>query len=353
MLRTLQSDVFKILFYVAASLALASALAPWIYNLGMGIAEVTEGKETNGLLSWLGAAARRSEDNFPRFFDRSLLLSAFLLLWPFLAWLRVGKKERSGRPWSFRLPEAVQPDQGQALGKNSHGWAQALFGFLLAGGLLLISGWVMVKAGFFMWRDAAESTHGMVNPYISEIDWFKSVKKALPSSIIVSLIEEVLFRGILLGIFLRAMKPMAAVLSLSLLFAFVHFLEPPMGAVVPDPEALNAGFILMGQILARYAEPMSVVGHFLMLFSLGVVLAVARLRTASLWLPFGLHVGWVFSYQLFKSATWAVKDLPPVAEWLVGASLKEGLLPLTVVVITGLIVAMMTRPRLEDPLGDG
>lgn len=355
MLRTLQSDVLKILCCVAASLALASALAPWIYNLGMGLAEVTEGKETNGLLSWLGDAARRSEDNFPRFFDRSLLLSAFLFLWPLLAWLRVGRRRASldEQPWSPSLSDSAVQLSGQQLSKNSRGWVHLVFGFLLAGGLLLISGWLMVKAGFFMWRDAAESTHGVVNPYVADIDWMKSLKKALPSSIVVSLIEEVLFRGILLGIFLRAMKPMAAVISLSLLFAFVHFLEPPTGAVVPDPEALNAGFVLMGQILARYADPLSVIGHFMMLFSLAVVLAVARLRTASLWLPIGLHVGWVFSYQVFKSATWPVKGLPSMAEWLVGASLKEGLLPLTVVVITGVIVAMMTRPGLENPLGDG
>ena len=353
-LRTLQSDVFKITLYVFSTLTLAAALAPWIYNLGMGIAEVTEGKDTNGLLTWLGDAARRSEDNFPRFFDRSLLLSAFLLLFPFIAWLKMGKGELSpkDRPWSFRLPDAARSDRGQHLQRNPHGVSHAIFGFLLAGGLLLVSGWVMVKAGFFMWRDAAESTHGVANPWISEIDWLGAVRKSLPSSIIVSSIEEILFRGILFGIFLRAMRPVAAILSLSFLFAFVHFIEPPAGAVVADPEALNAGFVLLGQILSRLADPLSFIGRFLMLFSLGVVLAVARWRTASLWLPLGLHCGWVFCYQMFKSATWPVKGLPPAAEWLVGASMKEGILPLVVVVITGLIVAMMTRPRLDGPLGD-
>ncbi|MBK1825725.1 CPBP family intramembrane glutamic endopeptidase [Haloferula rosea] len=352
MLRTLQSDVFKILVYVAASLVLAAAMAPWIYNLGMGVAEITEGKDTNGFLSWIGDAARRSETNFPRFFDRSLLLSALLLLGPVVAWLRVGRDGRRFRdtPWSLRLPETVVSDAGQPLRSNPNGWPQWIVGFLLAGGLLLVSGWVMVKAGFFMWRDAAESVHGVPNPWLEDIRWGSAVRKALPSALIVSLIEEVLFRGILLGIFLRAMKPVAAIVSLSFLFAFVHFLEPPMGAKVPDPEALDAGFVFLGQILARFAEPFSMIGRFAMLVTLSVVLSVARWRTASLWLPIGLHAGWVFCYQVFKSATWPVSGLPKLAEWLVGGSLMEGLLPLAVVVMTGVLVAMMTRARTDDPL---
>lgn len=351
-MRTLQSDVFKILLYVVASLLLAALMVPWIYNFGMGLAEVTEGKETTGFLAWLGDAARRSESNFPRFFDRSLLLSALVLLLPLLAWLKVGRAETRYRdtPWSLRLPDAVVSDRGQPLLKNPHGASHALFGFLLAGGLLLISGWVMVKAGFFMWRDAAESSHGVANLWPVEIDWLRAVRKAVPSSLVVSTMEEILFRGVLLGIFLRAMRPAIAIVAVSVLFAFVHFLEPPLGASVPDPEALDAGFVLLGQIFSRFMDPLSMVGKFLMLFSLSVVLAVARWRTASLWLPIGLHAGWVFCYQLFKSATWPVKGLPKPAEWLVGSSLMEGLLPLAVVVMTGVVVALITRSQTGDPL---
>jgi len=353
-LRLLQSDVFKILLYVVGSLALAAVMAPWIYNFGMGLAEVTEGKDTNGFLSWLGDAARRSESNFPRFFDRSLLLSGLLLLGPLLAWLNVGQDKLRHRdtPWSLRLPDAVVSDAGQPLRKNPAGWVHFAFGFFLAGGLLLISGWVLVKAGFFMWRDVAQSTHGIANPWFEEIHWASIVRKAAPTAFTVSLIEEILFRGILLGIFLRAMRPVAAIVSLSFLFGFVHFLEPPVGTTVPDPEALDAGFVFLGQILGRLADPLEMIGRFLMLVSLSAVLAVARWRTASLWLPIGLHAGWVFCYQLFKSATWPVSGLPEVAVWLVGGSLMEGLLPLVVVVMTGVVVALITRAQPEDPLGN-
>ena len=347
----LKSDVLKIVVYVGASLLLGATLAPWLYNFGMGIAEVTATKETNGLIRWLGESARDSKDNFPRFFDRSLLLSAFLLLFPLLAWLRIGRPPGSYRdtPWSLRLPDAVVvSDRGQPLRRNPDGWLQALFGFVLAGGLLLVSGWVLVRSGFFVWRDAEVSTQGAPNPAPQAIEWARAMRKALPTALVVSVIEEVLFRGVLLGIFLRAMRAGPAILSLSFLFAFAHFLEPPVGATVPDPEALDAGFVLLGQIFARFADPLEFLSRFAVLWAVGIVLGIARWRTASLWLPVGLHAGWVFCFALFKAATWPVPGLPPETRWLVGMTLLEGVLPLVVVAITGIVVAMLTRSR--DPL---
>ncbi|MFC7338613.1 CPBP family intramembrane glutamic endopeptidase [Haloferula chungangensis] len=342
----MHSDVLKIFLYVAASLALGAVISPWLYNLGMGLAEVTEGKDTNGVIHWLATHARNAEDNFPRYFDRALLLAAVVLLFPLRSWLRVGREAGRFRdtPWSLRLPDsAVVMDRGQPLRRNPRGVIQGLMGFLLAAGLLLVSGWLMIQAGMFMWRDAATSTSGVPNPVVLDIHWSKALRKAVSAAFVVATIEEVFFRGILLGIFLRAMKPAAAIVALSFLFAFVHFLEPPIGAKVPDPEAVNAGFVLLGQIFSRFADPMTVISRFMVLAAGGVVLAMARWRTASLWLPIGLHAGWVFSYAIFKSATWPTADLPEMARWLVGVSLLEGLFPLMIMVITGFLVAFLTR----------
>jgi membrane protease YdiL (CAAX protease family) len=277
-------------------------------------------------------------------------LAAIVLLFPLISWLKVGRGHGSFRdtPWSLRLPDSiVAMDHGQPLRRNKNGWQQGLMGFGLASGLLLVSGWAMLQAGMFMWRDVQVSTSGVSNPLLMEIDWWKALKKAVPTALVVAVIEEVLFRGVLFGIFLRAMRPAPAIAALSFLFAFVHFLEPPLGATVPDPEASNAGFILLGQIFSRFADPLSMLGRFTVLASVGVVLALARWRTASLWLPIGLHAGWVFAYIMFKAATWPVSDLPELARWLVGMSLLEGLLPLTMMVVTGIMVAMLTRPRNE------
>jgi membrane protease YdiL (CAAX protease family) len=350
-----QCDVFKILCYFAGSLVMAAVLSPWLYNAGMGIAEVTEGRETNSLMTWLGDAARRSEDNFARFFNRALMLSAVVLLFPLGAWLRLGRGGARFRdtPWSLRLPQRLVASGGQPLERNPRGVGQLAIGLLLSAGLLLISGWLMVRMGFFVWRDAAESARGVANPLVREIDWLGALRGALITAVVVSIIEEVLFRGVLLGIFLRAMRVWTAIIALSLLFAFVHFLKPPPGEAVPDPEALDAGFVLLGQIFARFADPQHLLSRFSILFAVGVVLAVARYRTASLWLPFGLHAGWIIGLKVFKSATWPVSGLPEWATWLVGGTLLEGLLPLAMVGLTGVLVVALVRSAGDGEADDG
>lgn len=349
--RSLQSDVLKIFVYVAAALVLGAILAPWVYQLGKGLAEVTEGKQTNGLIAYVAKSAAKAD--FATFFNRALMLSAFVLLFPLLSWLQIGRAPGSYRdtPWSLRLPDSVVIlNAGQPLQRNPRGWWQSSTGFILAAGLLLLSGWVMLQAGCFMWKDAAESTKGAINRYQMDIEWAKAFRKVIPRALAVSLIEELLFRGVLLGIFLRAMKPAPAIATLSFLFAFVHFLSPPPHALIEDPEASNAGFILLGQIFHRFADPISMASGFLMLSVVGVVLGYARYRTASLWLPVGLHAGWVFGMGIFKAATWPVGNLPETIRLFVGLNLLEGLLPLSVVLVTGILVHLMTR---VDPLDEG
>ena len=349
-MRALRSDVFKIFLYIAAALILGAAISPWLYNFGMGLAEVTEGKETNGFLAWLGEHARSAKENFPRYFARALQLAGVILVFPLLAWLRVGREPRmhGDTPWSLRLPDgAVSMELGQSLKKNPNGIRQFLQGFLLAFGLLLITGGVLVGLGMFVWRNNDLQNPVAASLFEAQLNWGKILWKAISSALVVSLLEEVLFRGVLLGIFLRAMKPAPAIAALSFLFAFVHFLEPPAGVKVADPEAANAGFVLLGHVMSRFADPMSLIGQFTVLASVGVVLAVARYRTASLWLPIGLHFGWVSGYLIFKSVTWPMIDVSETARWMVGYTLMEGLLPLAMMLITGGVVAFLTRPRDE------
>src|SRR5690606_33588989 len=156
----------------------------------------------------------------------------------------------------------VVVDRGQPLRRNPQGWLQFATGFILAAGLLLLSGWLMLQAGCFMWKDAAASTRGAVNKFPQAIEWGKAASKVLPGALTVALIEEVLFRGVLLGIFLRAMRPAPAIALLSFLFAFVHFLQPPAMVRVPDPESSSAGFVLLGQIFSRFADPLNLVSRF-------------------------------------------------------------------------------------------
>lgn len=290
----------------------------------------------SGFVDWFADACRRSL--FPRYFDRALLLSAVVLLFPLLAWIRKDKPcgKLRDTPWSLRTPdEALARIGGQPLQRNAHGWQHLFLGFALALLMLLLIGWLATTLGWFQWKEL--------------VPWAKLFRKSALPVVLVPLVEETVFRGVLLGIFLRAMKPATAVVSLSALFAFVHFLQPPDGIVIANPGSATAGFQLLGSILLHFTEPTALIIEFVTLFAVGLVLAVARLRTASLWMPMGLHAGWVMGMLFFKGATQPVKAPAFAPGFWMGKTLAEGMLPTFAVLLTGVIALLLAR-SMRKPL---
>lgn len=330
MRRVLVPDALKVCCYLVATLLLGSLLAPWLYNAGKALAEVTQGKQTNGAIAWFAAACRRAQ--YGRYFDRAILISALSLMWPLIRWLRAGRGELRFRdtPWSLRLPdEKVVLHEGQPLQRNPRGLREFTFGACASAVLLFGMGLVLVQAGAFEWR--APSHLG------------KLLLASAWSALVVAALEEVLFRGVLLGMFLRALRPWPAMISLSLLFAFVHFLEPERRAVSADPEAWHSGLCWLGNILARFLQPLHLLDAFATLAVAGFVLAYARWRTASLWLPLGLHAGWIFSITLFKELTVVVRASKAAWSFWIGSTLREGVAPLVMLAVTGVLVYVFTR----------
>ncbi len=345
------SDVVKILLYAAAALALGAALAPLLFNFGKGLAEVTGHKQTNGFIAWLARLADRSA--FPHYYNVSLLLSAAALALPTLGWLRLGNPPGGYRdtPWSLTLPpHAVAPQKGQPLRKNPHGIWQLATGLVLAAGLLLASGWLLTRAGCFIWRDAPASAGGVPNPFpVAAIEWAPLLRASLAKALFIALLAEVLFRGVMLGIFLRAMRALPAVAAVALLFSLVPLLIAPATAEVPDPEAKNAGFLLLRKLFSGETDPLSLLVRFPTLFAMGLMLGAARFRTASLWLPIGLHAGWLCGSLIFSAVTWPTPGLPDPVRWLAGTTMLDGLLPLVMVLVTGFFVLPMARSEEEEP----
>lgn len=125
---------------------------------------------------------------------------------------------------------------------------------------------------------------------------------ALVAGAAVALIEETFFRGALLSAVLRSGSASLAVVSTSVLYAFVHFLRPEMHV---DPDALGwtSGFTVLGEAFAFLQDPLPVLDSFLALFAAGLLLALVRLRTGRLALCMGIHAGWVFTIKAFKRVT--------------------------------------------------
>ncbi len=284
-------DAAKLLAYFIATVLFGAILAPllfwgaqWLNNDG-----------------YFGFLARY---DFETFFHRALLVGALLFSWPLLRALRLRDRNELG------------------FGKNGHAWQHAAIGFLAAAIPLLCLGALLLTLGVYSLRSS-------VSP--------AAIGGRTLSALVVPLIEEPLFRGLILGVLLRRAGPALATFLTSAFFSILHFLKAPENTSLSV--TWNAGFVSIANAFSQFRDPLLVTAGFTTLFLLGWILADARIRTRSLWLPIGLHSGWIFASALFnKIAHRELVALP----WL-GKSLLIGLVPLGVALITWAVVRVWLR----------
>lgn len=318
------SDVLKVWLYAAASVGLGAWFSPLLYNAGKALAEVSQSKITNGPLEWLAGQCKQAE--FSAFFMASMVLTGGVLFFPWMEWLhaRRGTALVSG-PWGLRLPDGARVStRGQRLKNNPHGLWHLCAGFLLLAGLLLPMGIALVATGWFSLRlptDVGLAAHLM-----------RTVMLALA----LALVAEVLFRGIVMGVFLRAMRPAAALGMSAAFFALVASLAPPAGLNVADPDAQGVGFEMLRLLALRFADGSALLENFAPLLALGLLLAYARWRTASLWLPIGMHTGWLTAKTLLAGMSSAGSP------FLRADLLQHFLLPLAAILGTGALAHYLT-----------
>jgi membrane protease YdiL (CAAX protease family) len=323
-----RGDVLKVWLYAAGCVWLGAWISPLLYNAGKALAEVSRSKSTNGPLQWL--ADRCREADFPHFYLVGLGLAAVVLFFPWMEWIhaRSGAAAGAGGPWQVRLPDGARmTPRGQRLEKNPRGAWHGCAGFLIAAGLLLSMGVALVPAGFSTMRHPGD---GM--PLL--------VMRTLAVAMAMAVAMEVFFRGIVMGIFLRAMRPAAALGMSAAFFALVLSVVPPPGVDVLDAEAAGTGFELLRRTAARFGDVRTVLENPVPLLALGAVLAYARWRTASLWLSVGLHTGWLFAKGLLarlSEATGAAAD-PAFA----AALFPQGLVPLAAILAAGVLAHCVT-----------
>jgi membrane protease YdiL (CAAX protease family) len=101
----------------------------------------------------------------------------------------------------------------------------------------------------------------------------------------------------------------------------------------------NSGFVSLAHAFDQFGEPLLVLGGFTTLFVIGLILADARLLTQSLWMPIGLHAGWILASSVFaKVARRELLALP----WL-GKSMLIGLVPLAVCLVSWALLRVWLR----------
>ena len=317
-MKFLRSEAGASVVWMVGCLALAATLSPWLYAGGRELAAAAGAKELSAPLEWLGAACGRAK--FGRYFSRALAISAVVLL-PFLFRRLRTIRNQEGVPRTLR--------EGVPLRR---GLLQLLLGVVIAASTLWAAGAFLYEAGVYTAR-------------LKPLGADKILTAVLLPAVVAGALEEWLFRGLLLGLWLRFARPALAVVGLSLFFAFIHFLEPPPGSAIANPAAPLAGFELLGKILGHFADPVFFVTDFATLFVIGLILAWARLRTGALWFSIGLHAGWIMAFKGFNLMHRSV-DSSPWHPWGVGDSLRSGLIPMATLAVTAAICHFAFRHRL-------
>ena len=237
--------------------------------------------------------------NFETFFHRAMLIAAVLGLWPLLRVSNVRNLSDLG------------------LAPNTHRVRDIGAGVLLSVIPLLFCGALLIAFHVYSFR---------------HVFLWSRIGTVLLAAISVPFIEETFFRGIVLGILLRTRRKVLSIVAVSALFAAVHFLKGSerTRAVV----TWTSGFQSIGDALTGLGEPMMLLSAFATLFLIGCILAHARVLTRSLWLPIGLHAGWIFVSGMFG---WLARQRMDVFPWL-GKNLLIGIIPLGLTAITWIFI---------------
>lgn len=137
---------------------------------------------------------------------------------------------------------------------------------------------------------------------ISIINILSLVLTALVAGVLIAFLEETLFRGAMLGAIKKQSSTSFAIVTTSLLYALVHFIQPEIEL---DSNTINwaSGFVLLIDALLSATDFSQIIDSFIALFLAGVLLSIVRLRTDKIALCIGIHAGWVFTIKIFKRVT--------------------------------------------------
>ncbi len=282
----------KIVLYFIAVLFFGALLAPPLFWAG------------NALIPAL------REHPFQRFFNRAALIAALALLWPLAKSFRIRSRAELG----------LEP--------NARWLRDVLTGLAAAIGAMLVLCVVLKSLGYFKWLSPKDR-----HP--------EQLVQVFFTAACVALMEESLFRGAFLGVFQRTMGKWSALLTMSVIFSVLHFIKPIDVTIAAEDVRWTSGFALIPATFSQFSQPMMILSLFTTLFAVGWILGYAKIQTRSLWLPIGLHAGWVICAQGFgKFAKLGKNHLP----WI-GSELRIGIAPLLTIIATGIACWMLVRRR--------
>jgi hypothetical protein len=255
--------VYFVVVFVGGAL-----LAPVLFFVGHGLPVLGH---------WFSPLAKVP---FHRFVDRAVLGLALICLWPLLRVMGIT---------SWRELGFVNPGEK---------WRDLVPGFLIGFCSLAVVAVIAIAAGARK-PHLTDSGDAIVAHVVT----------AGLTAILVAVLEEILFRGALFGAMRKSWRLGAAFVVSSIIYALAHFVQK-----APEPELVkwSSGLTMLPQMFGRLGNLRAIVPEVLVLFVAGEILALAYQRSGGLFLPIGLHAGWIFwlkSYRFISTpvagaATW-------------------------------------------------
>ncbi len=211
--------------------------------------------------------------NFERIVSRTILILAVLLFYPTCRLLKINSYASLGF------------NKDNLTATIAQSW---LVGFIM---LMPISIFFL-SCAFRLWEPFPET---LIEPLII-------LATAIISGLVIGLIEEALFRGLLQSQLSAAMNSVWAVLIVSVIYSSVHFLQAPD---FDSSQAVlwNSGFIMLSSAFANFANINLFIDAWVALLLAGIFLSIVRLRTNNLFCCIGIHAGWVAHIKIIKSFT--------------------------------------------------
>lgn len=285
-----------LLVYLAGLLLGAALLAPALWHLVHRL--------------WPGSPM--AGHPFHRYVNRCLLGLALGGLWPLLRALGV-------RSWAAIGAHRPGTRLGDWLRGLAFGWAS-----------LGLAALAVVGAGGRGWNTALDMHR-----------WGRHVVGAIGTALVVSLLEELLFRGAIFSALRRTGSFVRAAAISSSLYAFVHFLQRPTDPMVIDA---TSGFTTLAQMLGGFLEWHLLVPGWITLLLAGWILALGRERTGHLAFSMGVHSGWIFWLKSYGFTTVPAASVQAETLWGSGR-LYDGWVATVVLGLAAVVLHRRLRHR--------
>lgn len=289
-----------LLVWFFLSLFGACILTPMLYRVGKDFARSAETSDYPALLESLADSADRAKPE--RYFNRSLLLCSLSFL-PFLIY-RTKRLSPGAKIMSHKDGDLSKKWQIAYL---SGGVIWGIFQIVL---LSLILELIGVKV-----------FHG--DPMSFSV-W---IKEAMVPALGAGICEELIFRGLMIGLLLKACSKVQAWIGSSVIFSLLHFLHLIPGYQEVNPQNWYAGFQILGSIFGHFSQPWTFFTEFTQLLILGLFLGWFRIWMNSLWIPIGIHIGLVLALKTL-SFQYSIDASSPLYPYFLGEDINSGLLPL-------------------------